>query len=227
MAAGDPTTSTAPILDAALKALDSARPHRGELLDLPCGSGYLSERARALGWQVQGADIAPDLWQGNSAWRPLAANLNEPLPFEAASFDAIACCEGWEHLENPWKALREFTRILKAEGTLVVSLPNTVDLRQRIRFFLRGHFGHYYPLVRGHINPLGPLALCHALLDSGFALKKVQSAGPYGGLLLRALAAIFPVPRKRIVPQDLHRQFYSSEILRSRTLIVVAQRLAG
>ena len=45
------------------------------------------------------------------------------IPELDGSFDAIMCVEVFEHLPNPLLALKEFTRLLKAGGQLIVTAP--------------------------------------------------------------------------------------------------------
>ena len=55
-----------------------------------------------------------------------------------ASFDAVCCVAGIEHAANPYQTLREFRRILKPGGFLVLQFPNFSALLRRIRFMLSG-----------------------------------------------------------------------------------------
>ena len=45
------------------------------------------------------------------------------IPEPDASFDAIMCIEVFEHLPNPLLALKEFTRLLKTGGQLILTAP--------------------------------------------------------------------------------------------------------
>ena len=45
------------------------------------------------------------------------------IPEPAASFDAVLCTEVFEHLPDPLAALREFARLLKPGGCLVLTAP--------------------------------------------------------------------------------------------------------
>lgn len=59
-------------------------------------------------WDQTGLDIVSDIAQ---------------IPEPDGSFDAIVCVEVFEHLPNPILALREFSRLLKVGGRLVVTAP--------------------------------------------------------------------------------------------------------
>ena len=68
------------------------------------------------------------------------ADLNHPLPLPDKSFDVVVSVEGIEHLESPHLFLREVHRVLKDDGTLILTTPNIVSLRSRVRFLGSGFF---------------------------------------------------------------------------------------
>ena len=45
------------------------------------------------------------------------------IPEKDASFDAIMCTEVFEHIINPRDALKEFSRLLKSDGYLIITAP--------------------------------------------------------------------------------------------------------
>ncbi|MEM0541986.1 class I SAM-dependent methyltransferase [Flavobacterium sp. j3] len=45
------------------------------------------------------------------------------IPVADKSFDAIMCTEVFEHIVNPREAIKEFSRILKKEGYLIITAP--------------------------------------------------------------------------------------------------------
>ena len=221
-----PEAGTARILDRALELLRAATPEPGRLADVPCGTGYLAVKAAQQGWKVTPIDLDTTRWQGGDVAEPLAADLNQPLRLPDESFDAIACCEGLEHVENPWHVLREFTRLLRPDGVLVLSIPNTLDLRQRFRILRRGYPSHYYPQVQDHINLLGTFALCHALLNHGYRIEAVRSAKSYAGPLFGTIARLLPIPRSSGLPEPVRRMLSQPEVLCGRTTVLQGRRVA-
>lgn len=217
-----PNSNTARILDRALAMLEAACPARGHLLDLPCGSGYLAGRAQRAGWQVTAGDLYTGAWKGDPATPAQCMDLHKPLPLGDASVDAVACCEGMEHIENPWLVLREFRRILRPGGQVAISLPNTIDLRQRLRMLRRGYWGHYFPRVPSHINHMGTFALCHALLRTGFRIQEIRSPKTYGGVGFRLLSRLFPYTTACGLPPDVCRMLSRHEVLCGRTVVIRA-----
>ena len=60
------------------------------------------------------------------------------FPYSDESFDTIICCELLEHLQkDPMHMMSEIHRVLKANGTLVLTTPNAVSLRA-LRAILAG-----------------------------------------------------------------------------------------
>jgi SAM-dependent methyltransferase len=218
-----PTAGTVPILDRALDMLCDVMPEPGHLADLPCGTGYLSFGAVERGWKVSPLDLNPEGWEGGDIAVPRRVDLNERLPLPDEVFDAIACCEGLEHIENPWLVLREFARVLRPGGVLVVTLPNTIDLRQRWRILRRGYYGHYLPKVPDHINLLGTFGLCHALLRQGFRIEAIDVAKVYGGPLRRVLARLVPFSKASRLPDEVRRMLSQPRVLCGRTAVIAAR----
>jgi len=116
-----------------------SREKKGNLLDVPTGTGALALRLMKLGFSVSCCDIDPSLFaiQGGDFKR---GDLNQTLPYRHESFDFITCLEGLEHLENPFNAIREFCRILKTGGKLFISVPNYLNIERRFRFLITGLF---------------------------------------------------------------------------------------
>jgi len=118
---------------------------RGRVLDVPAGRGALSRWLRERGFQVEACDLYPALFEVSGT--PIhRGDLNSRLPFEDASFDYIVCVEGLEHIENPRQAVREFARLLRSGGRVIITVPNILNIEERVKNLLHGYTSHFKPI---------------------------------------------------------------------------------
>jgi len=156
-------------------------PAHARVLDAPCGGEAALTRALIeSGFDAQGADLdtLPEEHLGRAFTK---VNLDQPLPWSDATFDAVFSTEGIEHLENHYSFLREICRILKPGGLLVLTTPNITALRSRVRFFGSGFFGRdSRPLNETSRHPLHHIGLAtfpelrYELHMTGFRLIEVR-----------------------------------------------------
>lgn len=95
------------------------------VLDVGCGDGSISERIRLEGNQVTGLDF-PEALQAAARYPKLKTQGGEAhsLPFPDASFDNVFAGEILEHYEDPEKLVKEWARVLKPGGSLIVTTPD-------------------------------------------------------------------------------------------------------
>lgn len=103
-----------------------------DVLEAGCGTGIGARRFTQLGARsVSALDrsteaLAVAATHTSDAlihYRPWDLN-RLPLPFEDQTFDVVVCMEVLEHITAQEEALREFYRVLRPGGTLVVSVPD-------------------------------------------------------------------------------------------------------
>ena len=108
----------------------------------------------------------------------LHADLSEPLPFPASEFDLIVCALVLHHLDDREGCLREFFRVLRPGGNVVLSTqhPTTDWLRKGGSYFetkqeedVRARDEGVYT-VRFWREPL---ALCSAIANAGFLIERL------------------------------------------------------
>lgn len=112
------------------------------VLEVGVTPGHFTELLVGAGYQVTGVDLDPARRQ--ALWQRLGvevrrANLErEPLPFEAATFDWVVFSEVIEHLlYSPLPVLREFRRVLRPGGRMLITTPNELYLKSRLRTIVR------------------------------------------------------------------------------------------
>jgi 2-polyprenyl-3-methyl-5-hydroxy-6-metoxy-1,4-benzoquinol methylase len=143
----------------------------GDALDFGAGQGTLSHRLAASGRfrSLCAADLLDRPPGLDVGIRWVQADLNEPLELASQSFDTIVAAEVVEHLENPRAAAREWFRLLRPGGSVVLSTPNNESWRALGALLLRGHFVAFgdtaYP---AHITALLRKDVERLLQEAGF-----------------------------------------------------------
>ena len=105
-----------------------------DVLDVGCAAGHLTRHIAKKGFRVHGIDVLEDSIQIAEEFNKFPNTTYEvrdlitnPLPSE--SFDCITFLETIEHVENPAGFLKEFNRILRPNGVLIISTPNATSLK--------------------------------------------------------------------------------------------------
>ena len=111
---------------------------KGKVLDVPSGHGALTEKLIDLGFDVSCSDIDPGLFLVKGV-EIRKGDLSKSIPYDSGTFDHVASIAGLHRLTHPGVAIREFHRVLKPGGTLVLSFPNYAHLRRRVKFLLKGY----------------------------------------------------------------------------------------
>jgi len=134
------------------------------VLDLGCRSGALTQHFLG-GNSVVGLDIDAAALEKAATLgiQPVQANVEEPLPFEDGSFDAVVAGELFEHLQFPDALVAEIVRVLRPGGVLAGSVPNAFRVQSRLRF-LRGEPPEDDPT---HLRMFSPAALRQLLSRFG------------------------------------------------------------
>ena len=240
--------STDKILQATLTSLTNNKPNlTGNYLDIGSGTGELIQLVKSnFNVNCYAVDYIDTLMQIKNQKVDITDLNNCLLPYEDNFFDAITFTEVIEHLEDHRKILKEIHRVLKNDGILVVSTPNILNMKSRMRFLLVGFYNLFGPLhVKesalhhggGHINPISYFYLSHSLLDAGFKdikliIDKKQRTSIFLLLFLYPLILLgsFFINRKeagKYKTIDAHNKSYVYEMnsikcLTGRTIVVTS-----
>lgn len=104
-------------------------------LDFPAGNGVTSECLQKWGADVLAVDLFPELFRAKGA-KVIRGDLSLEFPVSSSSFDLAVCQEGIEHVGNQDHVLREFSRVLKPGGTLLLTTPNYSNLKSKVSYLL-------------------------------------------------------------------------------------------
>lgn len=86
------------------------------------------------------------------------------IPVDNKSFDAIMCTEVFEHIPKPIDAIKEFSRILKPGGQLIITTPFCAMTHFAPYFFYNGYSRYFYETI---------------LPEYGFEIKEIDFNGNY------------------------------------------------
>lgn len=216
---------------------------RGRLLDIPTGFGSLAKVLSEMQFTVSCCDIDTSQFM----LKELAVDcgdLNKTIPYNNEEFDYVCFLEAIEHTANPYNAICELSRVLKAGGMLVMSTPNYLNIERRLKFLVTGFFtkpvpqktfkerfhGETYAM---HLSPVGYTLIRFMLEYAGFRIvemtydkKKPKQLFLKPLVWLIRFYGLFRSKAKR-------EQYWLSETLSDtildggNTLIIVAEKTNG
>jgi SAM-dependent methyltransferase len=165
-----------PQLDDKKKFLMKAVGRNKKVLDIGCGNGYVSsilvQQNEVIGVDISKSALIDAKMLGLSA---LVSDIRT-IPFEERSFDVVLALDILEHLFDPVGLLEEANRILKDDGTLILSIPNASNIASRALFLLTGEINDMTDI--SNIRTPGFMFSEHIRFFSERMIRKViQSTG--------------------------------------------------
>jgi glycosyltransferase involved in cell wall biosynthesis/SAM-dependent methyltransferase len=169
------------------------------LLDVGCGTGSLMKWVRStMGPEVHlegityseneaslAAPFADTVWSGD---------LNHFDFDRLGRFDCIVCSHVLEHLQWPERVLASLKEHLKANGRLIVALPNVLHFKSRYQF-LRGRFRYTDQGVmdRTHFRFFDCASAQDLVRDAGYGIDSLGTPGYFPMPMLRKYVRPFAV----------------------------------
>ena len=146
------------------------------LLDFGCSWGFGLHQFRRAGFNAIGFDISePRARYGREKLGvQIIDNLDELNNLRPASFDVIFCNHVLEHLPTPRVAFDVFDRLLAADGTLLIFVPNGGGENAT-------RLGVRWGPMTGEKHVLTLTAMFFAKAFEKFNLSPIFSSSPYGG----------------------------------------------
>ena len=164
-----------------------------KMVDFPAGNGITSGIIREIGAIPLPFDLFPEYFTVNGL-DCLQADAEKGIPLPDGSADAAICQEGMEHFQDQLTVLKEFNRVLKADGSLLITTPNYSNLRSKLSYLFSENerFLTFMPpnekdsiwmktgndsgrIYFGHIFLTGILKLRLLAKLSGFRILKVHA----------------------------------------------------
>jgi 2-polyprenyl-3-methyl-5-hydroxy-6-metoxy-1,4-benzoquinol methylase len=164
----------------ALNILDNIKAKKGKILDFGCEEGNFLVLAKQRGWDVFGLDLSK--FATNIVKKRGLKVLNKTIhdaKFAKQSFDVITLWDVIEHLSNLDDIFREFRKVLKKNGLLIVRTPNEKSI-----FHLIAHLSYIlsFKLIKlplksiyhtDHLYYFSKQTLAKTLRKNGFELRKI------------------------------------------------------
>lgn len=133
--------------------------------------------------------------QGGEEWKSRECDILSDIiniPMSDKSCDAILCSEVFEHIKNPILALKEFHRLLKDGGILILTAP----------FCSLTHMAPYY-----YANGFSKYWFMDNLKDAGFEILEYKTYGNWFNYIVKELERLpymaerYGVPLKGEFPE--------------------------
>jgi len=133
-------------------------PEDSLILDLPCGTGRISEFLLSQGYKVWGADISPEMLEvartklngfGDRVSFYLADAEN--LPFEDKRFDSATYIKLFGHIpsETRIRILKEIKRVTKGPFIVAYYLSEPIaNIKRKIRKLIAGNKAPWFPISK-------------------------------------------------------------------------------
>lgn len=145
---------------------------KSPVLDVGCGKGYDVNYFKQQGFEIEGCDISEKSIEKARQTYPDCNFF--PHNFEISKteqkYNSIYAFDVIEHVFDYNAFLENISKSLNERGTLILSIPNVLGLRNRLNFLLgRGDFFDQMP----HIRYFTPKTIERNLYERNFKMIKI------------------------------------------------------
>jgi 2-polyprenyl-6-hydroxyphenyl methylase / 3-demethylubiquinone-9 3-methyltransferase len=161
-------------------------PSEARALDVGCGGGLLAEEFARLGCRVTGVDPSERSLETARAHAADARldieyrkGVGEALPFEAAAFDVVYCCDVLEHVESVPTVVAEIGRVLRPGGVFLYDTINRTPLSNLVFIKIVQDWLHLLPQdLHAYEQFVTPAELRQALAAAGLRHRETIGIRP-------------------------------------------------
>src|SRR5579864_9147830 len=142
-----------------------------KILDIGCSTGSHVFYLNKHNYDAYGCDISRDEQWEKDPKRFKTGNIYN-LPYDNQSFDTAIALEIFEHLENPQRALKEISRVIKKN--VIISVPNC----ELPLVFSESGLAFYHHIDKTHINRFIKEDIEKLLTNQGFIIDTFNYISP-------------------------------------------------
>lgn len=155
----------------------------GNILDVGCGSGFLSNALAQEGFQVTGVDLCREKLKEaktQDATNSVRYILANPLclPFRPSTFDVVTAMDILETSDNADQVINEMSRVLKPGGLFFYHTINRNFLTQLFAGKLAEWFGKHSMAFRISSSFINPSEVASHCLNSGILSQEKAGIRP-------------------------------------------------
>jgi SAM-dependent methyltransferase len=105
------------------------------VIDIPAGNGVTSKILLDNGAKAEPYDLFPEYFMVKNV-ECKRADIVDKIPVNNNHADMLICQEGIEHFSDQLKTFKEFNRVLKEKGTLIITTPSYSNLASKFSYLL-------------------------------------------------------------------------------------------
>lgn len=105
------------------------------VIDVPAGNGATTEILLENGAKVEAYDLFPEYFMLKDI-ECKRADIVDKIPVTNNYADMLICQEGIEHFSDQTKTFKEFNRVLKLNGKLLITTPSYSNLASKFSYLL-------------------------------------------------------------------------------------------
>ena len=105
------------------------------VLDIPAGNGVTTEILLENGANVEPFDLFPEYFMLKNI-ECKRADIIDKIPVNDNHADMLICQEGIEHFSDQLKVFKEFNRVIKKDGKLLITTPSYSNLEAKMSYLL-------------------------------------------------------------------------------------------
>lgn len=166
------------------------------ILEIGCAAGMTGRKLKELGYEeVVGVELMEDMAQRAEPFydRVFVGDVEKiRIPYERGYFDCILYGDVLEHLNDPWRLLRQHNAFLPGSGTIICSIPNVRYYKITKKLLMKGEWEYRDRgvLDRTHLRFFTVNSIREMIEDAGFEIV-LMIKRPSGAKWLKWLNRVF------------------------------------